>query len=136
MGVPSRAAADDDVDDDPRFLAGLGVLTSEISVELVDAVIEVAGCREQRRRRLPAISVVYLVLGMCLVSGADSMGPPGYRSVMRQLTHGLRQADGGAGQVTRQAFTKARQRLGIKVLELLFDRVRGPRADPGLAGAF
>jgi hypothetical protein len=133
MGVPSRAAADEG---DRRFLAGLGVLTGEISPELVDEVVEVAGCRERRRRLLPAVSVVYFVLGMCLLSGADSMGPPGYRSVMRQLTHGLRQVQDGAGQATRQAFTKARQRLGCKVMELLFDRVRGPRAEPGLAGAF
>jgi hypothetical protein len=122
--------------DDPRFLTGLGVLTSEISPELAGEVVEAAGCREKRRRKLPAVSVVYFVLGMCLVSGADCMAPPGYRPVMRQLTHGLRQVHGGVAQATRQAFTKARQRLGCKVLELLFDRVRGPRAGAGLAGAF
>jgi hypothetical protein len=133
MGVPSCGAADEG---EGRFLAGLGVLTREISPELVDSVVEVAGCREQRRRLLPAVTMVYFVLGMCLLSGADSMGPPGYRSVMRQLTHGLRQVRDGAGQATRQAFTKARQRLGCKVMELLFDEVRGPRAGPGLAGAF
>jgi hypothetical protein len=121
---------------DRGFLSGLGVLTREISPELVDEVVEVAGCREERRRLLPAVTMVYFVLGMCLVSGADSVGPPGYRSVMRQLTHGLRQVRGNAGVATRQAFTKARQRLGCTVLELLFDRVRGPRAEPGLAGAF
>jgi hypothetical protein len=133
MDVPSPAVR---AGGDPRFLAGLGVLTGEISPELVEEVIGVAGCREKRRRKLPAVSVVYLVLGMCLLSGADSVGPPGYRSVMRQLTHGLRQAHGGVAAATRQGFTKARQRLGCTVLELLFDRVRGPRAEPGAAGAF
>jgi hypothetical protein len=47
---------------------------------MVDEVIELAGCREKRRRLLPARVVVYFVLGLCLFSGADSVGPPGYRS--------------------------------------------------------
>ena len=71
-----------------RCPAGFGVLTGEISPGMVDQVIEVAECREMRRRLLPARTVVYFVLGLCLFSGADSMGPPGYRSVMRWLTNG------------------------------------------------
>ena len=134
VSVPAAAVAGGG--GDPRFLAGLGVLTSEIGPGLVDEVIGVAGCREKRRRKLPALTVVYFVLGMCLVPGADSMGPPGYRSVMRQLTHGLRQVHDDVAVATRQGFTKARQRLGCTVLELLFDRVRGVRAEPGMAGAF
>jgi hypothetical protein len=66
------------------------VLTGEISPGMVDEVIGLAGCREKRRRLLPARTVVYFVLGLCLFSGADSMAPPGYRSVMRWLTNGLR----------------------------------------------
>jgi hypothetical protein len=58
----------------PECLIGLGVLTSEVSPDLVDEVIELAGCREKRRRLLPARTVVYFVLGLCLFSGADSMG--------------------------------------------------------------
>ena len=61
---------------DCRYLPGLGVLTGEISPDLVDEVIERAGCREKRRRLLPTRTVVYFVLGLCLFSGADSMGPP------------------------------------------------------------
>jgi Insertion element 4 transposase N-terminal len=71
-------------------LIGLGVLTCEVSTGLVDEVIELASCREKRRRLLPAQTVVYFVPGLCLFSGADSMGPPGYRSVMRWLTNGRR----------------------------------------------
>jgi Insertion element 4 transposase N-terminal len=74
----------------PDLVAGLGVLTCEVTPGLVDEVIEQAGCREKRRRLLPARTVVYFVLGMCLFSGADSAGPPGYRSVMRWLTNGRR----------------------------------------------
>ena len=58
-------------------LAGLGVLTGEITPELVDEVIDLSGCREKRQRLLPARAVVYFVLGLCLFSGADSCVPPG-----------------------------------------------------------
>ena len=92
---------------------GLGVLTGEISPGMVDQVIEVAECREMRRRLLSARTVVYFVLGLCLFSGADSMGPPGYRSVMRWLTNGLWHLD-GVVLPTSSALTRARQRLGAR----------------------
>ncbi len=98
-------------------------------------MIERAGCREKRRRLLPARAVVYFVLGLCLFSGADSMGPPGYRSVMRWLTNGLRHLDGVA-LPTSSALTRARQRLGVRPLELLFGLQRGALAVPGTPGAF
>jgi Insertion element 4 transposase N-terminal/Transposase DDE domain len=101
----------------------------------VEEVIELTGCREKRQRLLPARVVVYFVLGLCLFSGADSMGPPGYRSVMRSLTNGLRHLHGLA-LPSSPALTKARQRLGSKPLELLFDLRRGALAAIGTPGAF
>src|SRR5215469_6838541 len=115
--------------------AGLGVLTAEITPELVDEVIGLCGCREKRHRLLPARAVVYFVLGLCLFSGADSAGPPGYRSVMRWLTNGVRHLHGLA-LPTSSALTRARQRLGVKPLELLFDLRRGVLAGAGTPGAF
>ena len=115
--------------------AGLGVLSCEISPGLVDEVIELAGCREKRRRLLPARAVVYFVLGLCLFSGADSAAPPGYRSVMRWLTNGVRHLHGLA-LPTSPALTRARQRLGAKPLELLFDLRRGALASAATPGAF
>jgi hypothetical protein len=120
---------------DPVGDVRIGVLTSQITPELVDEVIEVTGRREKRRRLLPARAVVYLVLGMCLLAGSDSARPPGYRPVMRSLTAGLRHL-AGASLPCRQALGKARVRLGSKPLELLFDRVRGARAVAGTPGAF
>jgi hypothetical protein len=114
---------------------GLGILTEEIPPEFVDEVVELSGCREKRHRLLPARAVVYFVLGLCLFSGADSAAPPGYRSVMRWLTNGLRHLHGLA-LPTSSALTKARQRLGSKPLELLFDLRRGPLAGAGAKGAF
>jgi hypothetical protein len=116
-------------------LAGLGVLTGEITPELVDEVIDLSGCREKRQRLLPARAVVYFVLGLCLFSGADSCVPPGYRSVMRWLTNSVRHLHGLA-LPTSSALTRARQRLGSKPLELLFDLRRGPLAGEGMPGAF
>ena len=111
------------------------MLSCEISPGLVDEVIELAGCREQRRRLLPARAVVYFVLGLCLFSGADSAAPPGYRSVMRWLTNGVRHLH-GLVLPTSPALTRARQRLGAKPLELLFDLRRGVLAGAGTPGAF
>jgi hypothetical protein len=115
-------------------VAGLGVLTGEIGPRLVDEVVDLAGCREERVRLLPARAVVYFVLGMCLLSGEDSVGPPGYRSVMRSLTHGVRHL-AGLAVPSRSALCKARRRLGSKPFELLFDLLRGPLAAAG-ASAF
>lgn len=115
--------------------AGLGILTAEITPELVDEVIDLSGCREKRQRLLPARAVVYFVLGLCLFSGADSHAPPGYRSVMRWLTNGVRHLH-GLPLPSSPALTRARQRLGPKPLELLFDLRRGPLAGKDTAGAF
>ncbi len=117
------------------FPAGLGVLTGGIGPELVDEVVGLAGCREKRRRLLPARAVVYFVLGLCLFSGADSSGPPGYRSVMRWLTEGVRHLH-GLVVPSSPALSRARQRLGARPLELLFERCRRPLAGPGTPGAF
>jgi hypothetical protein len=114
---------------------GLGVLTGEIGPDLVEQVIELAGCREKRRRLLPARTTMYFVLGLCLFSGADSVSPPGYRSVMRWLTNGLRHLP-GVELPTSSALTRARQRLGAMPFELLFGLRRGPLAALGTLGAF
>jgi hypothetical protein len=119
---------------DQLYPAGLEVLTGEISPGMVDEVIELAGSREKRRQLLSARTVVYFLLGLCLFSGADSMGPPGYRSVKRWLTNGLRHLDGVVP--TSSALTRARQRLGARPLELLFGLRRGALAVAGTPGAF
>jgi hypothetical protein len=110
-------------------------LTCDVPPELVDEMTELAGCREKRSRLLPARAVVYFVLGLCLFSGADSMGPPGYRSVMRSLMHGARHV-AGLAVPSASALCRARQRLGAKPFELLFERLAGPVAAAGEAGAF
>lgn len=116
----------------------LGVLTEEISPGLVDEVVALTGCGERRRRLLPARAVIYFVLGLCLFSSSDSAGPPGYRSVLRTLTEKLRHLPGMCVQrlPTSSALTRARQRLGDKPLQALFERRCGPLATPTTSGAF
>ncbi len=112
----------------------LGVLTEQITPAMVDEVVVHSGRRERRCRLLPARAVVYFVLALCLFSGADSAGPPGYRSVLRSLTNGLRPLPGMA-LPTSAALTRARQRLGVRPLQVLFGRLRGPlgtSATPGV----
>lgn len=113
----------------------LGVLTEHIPPGLVDDAVAAAGARQRRVRLLPARAVVYFVLGLCLFSGADSDRPPGYRSVARSLTNGLRHLP-EIRVPTSAALTKARRRLGERPLQLLFDRLAGPLAPSGMPGAF
>ncbi|HUR03429.1 MAG TPA: IS4 family transposase [Nonomuraea sp.] len=113
----------------------LGVLTEQISPELVDQAVADAGRVQRRCRLLPARAVVYFVLALCLFSGADSSRPPGYRSVLRSLTTGLRQLR-GIRLPTSAALTQARRRLGEAPLQLLLARLVGPLATPSTPGAF
>lgn len=70
------------------------VLTHKITPETVDEAIERAGCREKRRRLLPARSTMYFILALCLFSSAQSAAPPGSRAVLRTLTEKLRHLPG------------------------------------------
>jgi Insertion element 4 transposase N-terminal/Transposase DDE domain len=114
----------------------VGALSSDITPHVVTEVLEISGRREQRRRDLPALAVVYFVLALCLFSGADSSVPPGYRSVWRSLTTHLRSHRSRYRLPSSSALSKARQRLGSKPFHLLFERQRGPLADPSCPGAF
>lgn len=111
----------------------LGVLTATFPRELIDAVIEATGRREQRNRMLPAHLVVYYVLAMTLFSSA------GYEEVMRSLTEGLAWGSDGAQRYevpSQVAISKARARLGKEPLAELFTRACVPLATVSTPGAF
>lgn len=111
----------------------IGVLTKVFPPALVDAVIDEAGAREQRKRSLPARMTVYVTLAMWLFMGS------GYDTVVRQLVEGLRWSRRGWGTwrvPSTGSITKARVRLGPQPLRLLFDRVAGPVGTPGTPGVF
>jgi hypothetical protein len=115
---------------------GLGALSSDITPQVVTEVVEITGRRERRRRDLPAVAMVYFVLALCLFSGADSRVPPGYRSVWRSLTKHLRSHRSRRVLPTSPALSRARERLGVKPFQMLFERRCGPQADTSCPGAF
>ena len=111
----------------------LGVLTTTIPADLVDAVLAETGRQRQRHRQLPARLVVYYVLALALYAQAS------YGEVLRCLLEGVRWLHlGGADPAlaTKSAVTRARRRLGVVPLETLFQRLAHPFAGPGTPGAW
>src|SRR3954470_16397802 len=106
----------------------LGVLTTTMPGELIDAVLSDTGKQSQRYRQLPARLVVYYVMALVLFAQAS------YGEVLRCLLEGVRwlhlkgESTALAG---KSAITKARIRLGIAPLRELFERVARPLAEPG-----
>lgn len=106
----------------------LGVLTRWVSPELVDQAVSDCGRRGKNPGALPARTMVYFVLALALFH-QDS-----YDDVAENLVSAI---PGLAGDVpNKSSFTRARQRLGAGVLEMVFHRVAGPVAPDGAAGFF
>jgi hypothetical protein len=104
----------------------IGILATAFPSDLVDSVIDQAGVRERRYRTLPARFMVYYVLALVMFA------PKGYLEVMSLLSHGLSWLQDEAPPertATVPAIAKARSRLGVEPLALLFDRVCGPLAE-------
>ena len=129
----------------------VGVLTRVFTPELVDAAVEDAGAREQRRRLLPARLMVYFVLALWLFRGRNC----GYGQVMVKLADGLyhqRRAAGllagdldpdgwvDAGQGRRwrppniSSLSRGRGKLGPAPVRFLFEQVAGPIGDEQAPG--
>jgi Insertion element 4 transposase N-terminal/Transposase DDE domain len=98
---------------------------------LIEEAVAAAGCRERRRRLLPAVAVVVFVLGCCLFSGE------GYGEVARKLAGWLSPLAGPGGWRVpgTAALARARRRVGAAPFRLLFSRLAGPLAGPGTPGA-
>jgi hypothetical protein len=81
---------------------------------------------------------MYFILALCLFSSAESAAPPGYRAVLRTLTEKLRHLPGWAVQhlPSSSALTRARQRLGTKPLQILFESRCGHLATAASGGSF
>ena len=111
----------------------LGVLTTTIPADLVDAVLAETGRQSQRQRQLPARVVVYYVLALALYARAS------YGEVLRCLLEGVRWLHLGGvdpALATKSAITRARSRLGVVPLEKLFRHLARPFADPATPGAW
>jgi Insertion element 4 transposase N-terminal/Transposase DDE domain len=104
----------------------LGELTRVVPFELVDAVLEEAGGRERRLRRLPSRAGVYFVLALGLFPR------PGYLTVWAKLTAAL---DGlGLAVPSAKALRDLRRRLGTAPLKSLFEVLAGPLGQPRTPG--
>jgi hypothetical protein len=110
----------------------LGVLTKTVPRYVVDDAVARSGRTEKRSRILPAHVVVYFVLALSLFTD-------GYEEVIRKLVDGLRFARTWSREwtvPTTGALSRARARLGVEPLRLLFDDITVPVAEPGTRGAW
>jgi hypothetical protein len=103
----------------------IGELTQVIPPELVDAVLDETGAREQRLRILPSRVGVYLVLALGLFEHL------GAGLVWGKLTSGL---DARTPQPSEKALRDLRRRVGVAPLKRLFDVLAGPLAQPSTPG--
>jgi hypothetical protein len=122
--------ADQDVVPEGRLTddVAIGLLATTFPDEMVRAVIEATGKREQRNRALPARLMVYLSMALWLDFGK------GYVRVLRNLLRGLRWARGGwDGYVvpTDGAISRARDRLGSAPMRALFEATAKPTIPAG-----
>ena len=127
------------------------MLTRVFTADLVDAAVDAAGAREQRRRLLPARLVVYFVLALWLFRGRNC----GYGQVMTKLAEGLyhqRRAgdlldgqldpdgwvDAGGGRRWKQpnisSLSRGRGKLGPAPVRFLFEQITGPFGDELMPG--
>jgi hypothetical protein len=102
-----------------------------LPLDLIEEAVSQAGCRERRRRLLPAAAVMVFVLGLCLFSDE------GYGEVARKLAGWLGLLAGRPGWRVpgTSALAKARRRLGAAPFEWLLARLAGPLAGCDTPGA-
>src|SRR4051812_28676882 len=118
MSLGSATVASDPL----PYLRGLSRVVPE---QRLAAILSRCGRASQRRRRLPAESVVWLVIAMALFA-ADSIP-----KVWRRL-HPTRDEP----EPDDSAFTQARRRLGVAPLRRLFLEAARPMATHQTIGAF
>ena len=112
----------------------LEALQTVLPDEVVERAIEATATREQRRRLLPTHMVVTLVVAMGLWAG-ESM-----RHALAAVVDGWRERDAAAEEhwhlPCTAALVRARKRVGVRLLRVLFHSVAGPIATPQTPGAF
>ncbi|MCC6190530.1 MAG: transposase domain-containing protein [Anaerolineales bacterium] len=107
-------------------------ITRIVPTVTIAAVVEEAGVRERRARKLTAGLTILVMIGMALYSQLSMA------AVMHKLVKGLRLlwADWEYPAATASAITQRRYQLGVRVMALLFRRVCQPLAQARTRGAF
>ena len=102
----------------------LDALTTAFPSQDIERILDDLGCREKRRRKLPAVAVVYhvIALGLMISTGA--------KEVLRRLLDQVREREwvGGLPLASEAAITKARKRLGAAPVRELFNQLARPIA--------
>ena len=114
-------------------LVSVGLLMKVFPADLVDAVVAECGRTEQRRRSLPARSMVYFAMGMALHAEGS------YEDVLALISDGIAWAhrEESAGRLANKAaISHARDRLGAEPMAVLFDQVARPLAGPDTPGCW
>lgn len=111
--------------------AGIGVLAEAFPLETVREILRATGREGKRKRLLPTSMMVYYVIALGLFVGV------GCREVLRRLLDGATWIWPGQVVVaTESAITQARQRLGCKPIEELYNELVRPIAKKITRGAW
>jgi len=111
--------------------AGIGVLAEAFPLETVRAILKATGREGKRKRLLPPLMMVYYVIALGLFVGV------GCREVLRELLDGAKWIWPEHVRVaTESAITQARQRLGSRPIEALYNELVRPIAKKVTRGAW
>jgi len=106
-------------------------MTTAFPLEDVKRVLEATGRLSQRQRKLPAPTLVYLIIALGL------MVSTGAKEVLRRLLDRIRERElVWAEPASEAAICKARKRLGAEPLKKLFEQVARPIATRRTRGAW
>lgn len=118
----------------PVLLTSVGLLAKHIPLTTINAVLAEHGKESLRDRLLPMQFLVYLIVSLSLYM------PVALREVLRTVEDGLRTLGFRKGLTmeiaTKGAISRARTRLGWKVLAALHDKVARPLATRKTRGAW
>ena len=107
-------------------------LFTVISMPIVLSILEAEGKKSKRERKLPANVLVMLIIFMAIYPDYNTRGV--FEAMRSDLFPGL--SDGRSLDVGEVAISQARQRLGAKVMEKLFQKVCRPMATRETKGAW
>lgn len=106
-------------------------MTTAFPSEEVRRVLEATGRQSQRQRKLPAGTLVYLIIALGL------MVSTGAKEVLRRLLDRIREREiVWAEPASEAAICKARKRLGFEPLKKLFEQMARPIATRRTRGAW
>lgn len=109
----------------------LGEMSAEFPIADIERILEVTGRQSERKRKLPALMMMYLSIALGLMTSV------GMRQVLRHLLDEYRERHPWVGTLASEAaITKARQRLGVEPLRRLFNEYVRPIATERIKSAW